>query len=76
MECDIVLLSPGLSVQGLKVPNSRSTVRDFFVKGVYLNTLLYSSCFVRFFQLFQPCVHGRDRMHFIQSFTLSFTINN
>ena len=52
-ECDIVLLSPVLSVQGLKVSNSRSTVREFSLKDVYLNTLLYSSCFVRL--LFNCC---------------------
>ena len=47
-----------LSVQVLKVLNSRSTVRELSLKDLYHNTLLYSSSHVLLYSLFNSvCVH-------------------
>ena len=49
--CHCTLVSC-LSVQGLKVLNSRSTVRELPLEDVYQNTLLCSSSFARLFNLY------------------------
>ena len=49
--CDIALLSPvcKLSVQVLKVLNSRSTVRELSFEDLYHSTLQLLSCFASLF---------------------------
>ena len=44
-----------LSVQVLKVLNSRSTVRELSLEDLYHNALLYSSSHVLLYSLFNSC---------------------
>ena len=53
-------------MQGLKVLNSRSTVRELSLEDVYQNTLLCSSCFARSFNCCKtPCVELKHAWHIV-----------
>ena len=49
---------PCLSVQVLKVLNSRSTVRELSLEDLYHNTLLCCSCFASLFNCWNDSLNG------------------